>query len=194
VVRQEWILSMRVSNFVFLLFVLLLAMVGFAQAAPSVSFNQPDTAVCQRGCWNPEISAVIAGLEPGQVVDLQLTYQIINPGFLANDKVCASIDNVGNGEYPITPQLFGVTCLWPGIPTDWPPNVDKVVEIHFGANLLDAQTGNCITNPCTTGSQDYYWYPWVCREVPEFPSFTLPITFIIGFLGAVFLIQRTREH
>jgi len=30
--------------------------------------------------------------------------------------------------------------------------------------------------------------------VPEFPSMFLPVTMIIGFLGAVLLIQRTREH
>lgn len=30
--------------------------------------------------------------------------------------------------------------------------------------------------------------------VPEFPSTFLPATMIIGFLGAVLLIQRTREH
>lgn len=29
---------------------------------------------------------------------------------------------------------------------------------------------------------------------PEFPSMLLPVTIIIGFLGAVLLIQRTREH
>ena len=29
---------------------------------------------------------------------------------------------------------------------------------------------------------------------PEFPSAFLPATMIIGFLGAVLLIQRTREH
>jgi hypothetical protein len=30
--------------------------------------------------------------------------------------------------------------------------------------------------------------------VPEFPSAFLPTTMIIGFLGAVLLIQRTRKH
>jgi len=30
--------------------------------------------------------------------------------------------------------------------------------------------------------------------IPEFPSLALPATMIIGFLGAVLLIQRTREH
>jgi hypothetical protein len=33
--------------------------------------------------------------------------------------------------------------------------------------------------------------PW---RTPEFPSPFLPATFIIGFLGTVLLIQRTREH
>lgn len=31
-------------------------------------------------------------------------------------------------------------------------------------------------------------------SIPEFPSIFLPATMIIGFLGAVLLIQRTREH
>ena len=31
-------------------------------------------------------------------------------------------------------------------------------------------------------------------SVPEFPSLALPATMIIGFLGAVLLIQRTRDH
>ncbi len=30
-------------------------------------------------------------------------------------------------------------------------------------------------------------------SVPEFPSIALPATFIIGFLGAILLIRRTRE-
>ena len=35
---------------------------------------------------------------------------------------------------------------------------------------------------------------WVQGNIPEFPSVVLPVTFIIGFLGAVFLIQRTKEQ
>ncbi len=30
--------------------------------------------------------------------------------------------------------------------------------------------------------------------VPEFPSLFLPVSIIVGFLGAVLLIQRTKEH
>jgi len=36
--------------------------------------------------------------------------------------------------------------------------------------------------------------PTTCTNAPEFPSIFLPATMIIGFLGAVLLIQRTREH
>ncbi len=166
---------------------------------PQVSFSRPDTALCQFDCYNPKISAVVGGLNSDERIDFQLTYQIVNPSFLVNEKKYIMLENVGNGIYPITPEMFSVKCLWPGIPKEWPEDFtgDKVVEIHFGANLLDAETENCITEPCTTGGQDYYWYPWVCSEpvrTPEFPSMFLPVTLIIGFLGAVQLIRRTREN
>jgi len=32
------------------------------------------------------------------------------------------------------------------------------------------------------------------KPIPEFSSAILPLTLIIGFLGAVLLLQRTREH
>ncbi len=50
---------------------------------------------------------------------------------------------------------------------------------------------------------DYYCYsnivcdvemPTTCTDTPEFPSSFLPATMIIGFVGAVLLIQRTREQ
>jgi len=36
--------------------------------------------------------------------------------------------------------------------------------------------------------------PPIAPPIPEFPSIFLPVTMIIGVLGAVLLIQRTREH
>ena len=51
------------------------------------------------------------------------------------------------------------------------------------------------------GSLDGYSIDSLCLKTsvdpspaPEFPSAFLPATMIIGFLGAVLLIQRTREH
>lgn len=45
-------------------------------------------------------------------------------------------------------------------------------------------------------SSNLAYKTWVAGNVPvpEFPSMFLPATFIIGFLGAVFLIQRTKEQ
>jgi len=37
-------------------------------------------------------------------------------------------------------------------------------------------------------------FPATCTNTPEFPSIFLPAAMIIGFLGAVLLIQRTREQ
>ena len=48
------------------------------------------------------------------------------------------------------------------------------------------------TNPVTSTFTIIVPVPDI--PVPEFPSTFLPATMIIGFLGAVLLIQRTREH
>lgn len=102
---------MRIHKSILLLFILLFAIVGIAQAVPSVTFNVPYTAVCQRTCWNLQISAVVAGLDPGQKINLQLTLQIINPGFPANEEVFSGYVNVGNGEYSFTLELFRVQWM-----------------------------------------------------------------------------------
>jgi len=53
----------------------------------------------------------------------------------------------------------------------------------------------------TVGSAQGYDYdvsdvitPIPCANAPEFPSMFLPLTFVIGFLGAVLLIQRNRDQ
>jgi hypothetical protein len=60
-------------------------------------------------------------------------------------------------------------------------------------------TSNAVTGTDTIQAQ---WYSQTSNLayktwgtcVPEFPTAFLPATMIIGFLGAVLLIQRTREH
>jgi len=54
----------------------------------------------------------------------------------------------------------------------------------------DVGTHLCESNTATVT------IPGVCEPIntPEFPSAFLPATMIIGFLGAVLLIQRTREQ
>jgi hypothetical protein len=162
----------------------------------TVTFNQPYIPVAYCYSSYPPVSAEVSGLGPDQKVNLQLSYQILRPSTLQEEKKYITLDNVGNGTYPITPQMFGVDSFWPQTPpkSEWPANEPMLMKLHFDANLLDPATGNCITQPCTIGSRNYYWNPYGCELIPEFPSIALPITLIIGFLGAVLLIQRTREH
>jgi hypothetical protein len=57
---------------------------------------------------------------------------------------------------------------------------------------------DCVFSGTYWYSQEYRtWYQGTCGGTinsPEFPSLLLPATMIIGFLGAVLLIQRTREQ
>jgi hypothetical protein len=50
------------------------------------------------------------------------------------------------------------------------------------------------TNTGLHDNHQAYTEVTTCTNSPEFPSIFLPVTMIIGFLGAVLLVQRTREH
>jgi hypothetical protein len=65
------------------------------------------------------------------------------------------------------------------------------VTYSFAILTLDSQSGlwECYSNIVCDVE-----LPSTCPNIPEFPSAFLPATMIIGFLGAVLLIQRTREH
>ena len=53
-------------------------------------------------------------------------------------------------------------------------------------------TGPSVCTPCPGATEVGMSY---CpTPSPEFPTLLLPATMIIGFLGAVLFIQRTREH
>lgn len=76
------------------------------------------------------------------------------------------------------------------------------IELDAGDHTLQF-ADTC--SPCFTGSPPCYegWLPagfyfsYTTETVipsPEFPSLFLPVSLIIGMLGVVLLIQRTREH
>ena len=70
------------------------------------------------------------------------------------------------------------------------PRVQQLVEINPATgdySSLGQLNGYTIDSLCLKTSIDP-------SPAPEFPSAFLPATMIIGFLGAVLLIQRTREH
>lgn len=98
----------------------------------------------------------------GATVILQTQYYIQNPPDLRTSPTYQVTTNVSDG-YP-----FAITSPWPGVrPTD------TIVEIHFGANLLDPTTGNPISNVAT--GQDWFWTPSVCPAPTAVPTST-PVT------------------
>jgi Domain of unknown function DUF11 len=75
----------------------------------------------------------------------------------------------------------------------------KVLTVIFtppvgeSINRADAKgIGPGWTTTTSTGRSTFVAEP--CDEVPEYPSAFLPATMIIGFLGAVLYIKRTREN
>ncbi|MDD1680905.1 MAG: hypothetical protein LUQ35_04785 [Methanoregula sp.] len=60
----------------------------------------------------------------------------------------------------------------------------------LGFSIDDAETGDSIS----TAREKVIVKIVDCSPSPEFPSAILPLTLIIGFLGTVLLIQRTREN
>ena len=119
---------------------------------PEIWFLEEDSSICQFTPLEMTVN-VFYYLPAGMSADLQLTYYIVNP-------VPSEITYIDGGTVS-GEGIYTYSGMWPGVQPG-----DPVVEIHFGANLLDIETGESIVNP--TGSLDYYWYPWVC----EFPTDT----------------------
>lgn len=84
-----------------------------------------------------------------------------------------------------------------------------LVSSGEASNNLDAGTATRLTVEAPAGKQiayvivhdtgNYWNIDDICTDasgvnpVPEYPTLLLPVTMIIGFLGAVLFIQRTRE-
>jgi hypothetical protein len=104
-----------------------------------------------------------------------------------------------NGVYTnyVTPHVFYPVLVPPAPITE----VKLVLTDYYDWSSSEISTDilcpDVCTNPDTPLCQYGYNIPLNRKPViatPEFPSTLLPVTMIIGFLGAVLLIQRTREH
>lgn len=101
---------------------------------------------------NPKVTVHLpASYGPAKLV---LEYRIVNPPDRRTNPVYKVINPVTDGyTVVLTPQLFGLSSPeWPGIRPG-----DTIVENHFGANLLDPNTGAPLTG-CGKGL-DYFWVP-----------------------------------
>ncbi len=121
-------------------------------APAAIAFTDRDSALCLLDPTDISVT-VDYHLPTGQSARLQVTYYIVHPGPTPIQYIDAGVVS-GDGS-------FTYSGLWPGVQPS-----DPVVEIHFGAALLNVNNGNTIV---TTGL-DYYWYPWVCP--PPTPTLT----------------------
>jgi hypothetical protein len=111
-----------------------------------------------------------------------------------------------------------VTPTCDGLELTWNDNAYGIVVYEPNQNLWGGGpifgtsffVPNEVLNPGTysfavlsQNSQSEYCYsnivcdvevPTTCPNIPEFPSMFLPVAMIIGFIGAVLYINRTREH
>lgn len=112
----------------------------------------PDSAIC---LYEPQWITITGSVQltPNpSIAKLQTTWRIVHPNDDETDNSThyASVWITGD-------TTFTITAWWPGITAQ-----DSVVELHFGANILD-----CDGNPIHNGiGRDLYWYPWVCNP-PE---------------------------
>jgi hypothetical protein len=133
---------------------------------PKVEFTDQNTGICQ---YEPgDISAtIVVTLPEGMTARLQAEYHVVHPVRTAHYYIDAGI--VQNGD------TFTYSGLWPGIQPG-----DKVVEIHFGAALLDVDTGNPLG---AFASLDYFWYPYICSPPTPTPTVMLPLQFSYDCTG-----------
>jgi hypothetical protein len=98
------------------------------------------------------------------------------------------IDNdFQDGSAPLDTQMDGLTKVFRATATVTQNQVNHIkLAIADGGSSSDVDSNVFIKAGSLTLSSS--------SPVPEFPSAFLPATMIIGFLGAVLLIQRTREH
>jgi hypothetical protein len=91
----------------------------------------------------------------------------------------------GEGQYN--------TPIWTGVNGE---SFDIIVPYSNGDQIFFATKAG---NQCL-GNDLAYWKDLILETkkaqipTPEFPNILTPVTLIIGFLGAVLLIQRTREN
>jgi hypothetical protein len=92
--------------------------------------------------------------------------------------------------YPLTPRIIPVGEDRQVDVTFTPESLgEQSVYLYIRSNDNDPPPGAIVyIRLVGTGVND------PTLPAPEFPSNVLPATMIIGFLGAVLLIQRTREH
>jgi Tol biopolymer transport system component len=115
-------------------------------------------------------------------------------------KIIFSYDSEGvRFIYTINPDGTGKSdSVATGTNPDWSPDGTKIIYNSGGQIYVMNKDGSGQTQMTSIGNNiDPSWSTFPNDppiSAPEFPSTFLPVSMIIGFLGAVLFIQRTREH
>jgi len=135
---------------------------GTSIPAPTaqITFDDTDHSLCKREpSWLTVQGTVkLPGLSSQAI--LQTQWYVVHPNDQRTQPAYHLHGLVRGG------MRFSVQVYWPGLRP-----MDRMVEIHIGAMLLDPLTLNPIMK--RGASLDYYWYPWVC------PAPTVPPTAIV---------------
>jgi hypothetical protein len=135
-----------------------------------VGFHTGDTGICQvEPGWIE--ATVIVTLPEGASARLQLAHHVVKPH--RTDITYSDGGIVKHGD------SYTFSAYWPGIQRG-----DKSVEIHWGAALLDIDSGHLLT----TAGLDFFWYPYICNPYEPTPSVTASPT-----LTKTASIQPTRK-
>jgi hypothetical protein len=119
---------------------------------PGLRFTSGDTGVCiPEPAWIE--ATVIVSLPENMTARLQVSYHVVRPK--RTDITYTHPGIVKDGD------RYTFSAYWPGIQPG-----EKSVEIHWGAALLDVQTGQVMA----TAGMDYFWYPYICE--PHAPTKT----------------------
>ena len=160
---------------------------SFSGGFPNVNGQTGHVAQClykQEGNWD---SVTTVFNVPSY---LEITALSSGCSIVSNVVTCSE-NNIPKVEYfidtKVKPDTPIGTCSWPtydGEPYhDGPSNIWSCFwPKGYGDDIFFTWGGSCVVK---------YEPP---RPTPEFPSMFLPTSMIIGFLGAVLFIQRTREH
>lgn len=138
-----------------------------------------DEAIC---IYEPQwivITGTVSLTPPGSTAYLQTAWRVVHP----SNPVCPpEVPNCTQTQYQeqmiMGDTTFTIRAWWPGIRPG-----DQVVEIHYGANVLDRNH-----NPIHDGiGLDLYWYPWYCPPPTATPTPTptaTPSNHLIEFVSS----------
>jgi hypothetical protein len=137
-----------------------------------LQFKESDSAICKAEAgWIP--ATVVVTLPEGMEAILQTNWYVVNPE--RGPDHYNEVGIVSNG-FEHTFEAY-----WPGINLDDLDPDNPVVEIHWGAILLDKDSRNPLD---ATASLDYYWYPWVCDPFINTVTPTVTVTTVTSTVTA----------